>query len=144
MLMVLSLTYYFLEAGRKVELQELIAAHPIWAKLEWWQAALLETIYEETRVRSKLKESPIRIWDIKAGGSSRREEGEEETYQHICFNQLLFFVRNMGVFEVSPEQVVEYARTNIGLLKLTGKFSKDILELCPKSPSMTKQSFSSP
>lgn len=52
-------------------------------------------------MRSKLRESPIRIWDIKAGGSSRREEGEEETYQHICFNRLLFFVRNMGVFEVS-------------------------------------------
>ena len=40
MLMVLSLTYHFNQDDCKVELQELIANHPIWKKAEWWQAAL--------------------------------------------------------------------------------------------------------
>ena len=55
MLMVLSLTYFFVQNGNKVELQELISTHKIWTKIEWWQAALLETIYEETRLRSKFR-----------------------------------------------------------------------------------------
>ena len=46
MLMLLSVTYHFREGERKVELQELIAQHPIWQNLGWWQSALFETIYE--------------------------------------------------------------------------------------------------
>ena len=41
MLMVLSLTYFFVEEGRKIELQELISPHSIWKRLGWWQSALL-------------------------------------------------------------------------------------------------------
>jgi hypothetical protein len=145
MLMVLSLTYYFFEEERKIELQELIKHHPIWARVEWWQAALLETIYEETRIKSNFKESPIKIWDIKAGGLSRKEEGEEETHQCICFNQLLFFVRNMSLFHLTAEQILEYAKLNIHVLKFTGRFSKDILDLCPKSPvPLSRQALSAP
>lgn len=75
--MVLSLTYFFIDNGKKVELQELISDHKIWMKIQWWQSALLETIFQETRLRSKGKENPIRIWDIKAGGTHKKEEGEE-------------------------------------------------------------------
>ena len=103
MLMVLSLTYHFIDGDNKVELQELIRDHVIWTKIDWWQAALLETIYEETKGKAKAKEKIFTQWDIKAGGVIRKEEGEEETYQHICFNQMLFFVSNMGLFNVSPE-----------------------------------------
>jgi hypothetical protein len=73
MLMVLSLTYYFIEDERKIELQELISEHSIWKRIGWWQAALLESIFEETRVKLKKEEIPITIWDIKAGGVSRKE-----------------------------------------------------------------------
>lgn len=44
--MVLSLTYYFRVEETKVELQELIKGHTIWRHLGWWQAALIESIYE--------------------------------------------------------------------------------------------------
>lgn len=134
MLMVLSLTYYFTEGERKVELQEAISAHPIWRRIGWWQAALLESIFEETRVKLKKEEIPITIWDIKAGGVSRREEGEELTHQHICFNQLLYYVRNMVLFHLPPQQILLYARQSIALLKFTGKFAKDIMDLCPQPP----------
>ncbi len=77
MLMVLSMTYHFNEERGKVELHELIRNHQIWSHTDWWQAALLETIYEEIRVKSGVKEVPVRIWDIKAGGICRKEEGEE-------------------------------------------------------------------
>ncbi len=59
-----------------MELQELISDHKIWKRIGWWQAALLESIFEETRVKVRREELPITIWDIKAGGVSRKEEGE--------------------------------------------------------------------
>lgn len=135
MLMVLSLTYFFTEEGRKIELQELISRHPIWKRLGWWQSALLESIFEETRVKVKKEEAPITIWDIKAGGVSRREEGEELTHQHICFNQLLYYVSNMALFHLPPPQIIQYAKQNIASLKLTGNFARDILALCPHASS---------
>lgn len=45
MLMVLSLTYFFMEGDRKIELQEIISEHAIWKRFGWWQAALLESIF---------------------------------------------------------------------------------------------------
>lgn len=139
--MVLSLTYHFKEETGKVELQQLIRDHHIWNNNDWWQAALIETIYEEVRIKASFKEVPVRIWDIKAGGICRKEEGEEVTYQYICFNQLLFFVSNMSLFNLSPDQIVQYAKLNIHLLKFTGKLVKDILDLCPQnsSPSLKKK-----
>lgn len=74
--MVLSMTYHFKEENGKVELYELIKDHHIWTHIDWWQAALIETIYEEIRVKSNFKEVPVRIWDIKAGGICRKEENE--------------------------------------------------------------------
>lgn len=59
----------------KRELQELISHHCIWKRIGWWKAALLESIFEETRVKLKKEEVPITIWDIKAGGVSRKGEG---------------------------------------------------------------------
>lgn len=146
MLMVLSLTYHFKEDKGKVELQELIRDHEIWKRVDWWQAALLEKIYEETRVKGKFKEVPVRIWDIKAGGISRKEEGEEETYQYICFNQMLFFVKNMSFFPLDYDQIIQYARVNISLLRFTGKLAKDIMDLCPtrESPTFSKKDSPSP
>jgi hypothetical protein len=80
----------------------------------------------------KKEEAPITIWDIKAGGVSRREEGEELTHQHICFNQLLYYVSNMSLFHLPSHQIIHYARQNIAFLKLTGNFARDILALCPQ------------
>ena len=73
--MVLSLTYYFIMNEAKLELQELIKAHPMWGKAGWWEAALLESIYEESRIKLSNRHGSISIWDIKAGGVSRREQG---------------------------------------------------------------------
>ena len=78
------------------------------------------------------------------GGVNRKEEVEGETYQCICFNQLLFFVRNMSLFQLSAEQVVDYARLNIGVLKFSSRFAKDILDLCPKTLSPIKPHIVSP
>ena len=95
----------------------------------------MESIYEETKIKVKKEEYPISIWDIKAGGITRKEEGEEETHQHICFNQLLYYVSNMNLFHLDPDKIVQYAKLNIQLLKFTGKLAKDILDLCPKTAS---------
>lgn len=135
MLMVLSLTYYFVEGEHRRELQELIRGHCIWRRIGWWKAALLESIFEETRVKLKKEEAPITIWDIKAGGVSRKGEGEELTHQHICFNQVLYYVRNMTLFHIPQPQILLFARQNIAMLKFTEKFAKDIIDLCQNPPS---------
>ena len=85
------------------------------------------------------KEDPtINIWDIKAGGTTRKEEGEEATNQHICFNQLLYFVSNMALFQIRPETIWNYAKKNNLLFKLPEKLARSILNMCPQqgSPSL--------
>ena len=130
--MILAFTYHFQHNQQKIELQDLIKYHQIWKRLGWWQAALLQSIFQETRVKIKKEELTINIWDIKAGGINRKQEGQELTHQHICFNQLIYYVRNMNLFQLEPKIIYQYARQNINLLKFSGKFAKDILEICPK------------
>jgi hypothetical protein len=90
-------------------------------------------------VKLKKEEVPITIWDIKAGGVSRKGEGEELTHQHICFNQVLYYVRNMTLFHIPHAQIIQFAKQNIAVLKFTEKFAKDIIDLC-QNPSSIHES----
>ena len=44
--MVLSFTYHTKIGDTKLDLHEFIKDHPIWADRDWWECALLESVYE--------------------------------------------------------------------------------------------------
>jgi hypothetical protein len=67
------------------------------------------------------------------------------TNQHICFNQLLYFVSNMNLFKIKSESIWNYAKKNNQLFKLPEKLARSILNMCPEqgSPSALKHKHSS-
>lgn len=130
--MVLSLTYYFRDDTRKIDLQELISEHSIWSKVGWWDSALLESIYEETKVKIKKAEVTLSIWDIKGAGIKKIETGEEMTFQNISFSQLTYYLHNMLLFKLNPGIVEEFAKKYIRLLGCNDKMADTLLGMCCK------------
>lgn len=69
---------------------------------------------------------PITIWHIKGAGLKQPEGENELTTHEILFNQLHFYVFNMGLFEIKEEFRTYIARKYFKYFLLNSKRWCDI------------------
>lgn len=68
--MILSLTYFVKKGDEKIDLHYYIKDHHIWKDKDWWECALLESVYEHTKIKKKLdSHNQVTLWHIKGSYS---------------------------------------------------------------------------
>ena len=68
----------------------------------------------------------INIWDIKGSGMRQNESEYESTFQTIVFNQLLYYIHNMKLLNVSNIDMSWIAKKFIKTFSLSKNMSIDI------------------
>ena len=117
--MILSLTYHIKKEDQKIDLIVYIQDHRIWKDKDWWECAILESVFEETKVKKKIEnQSPVSIWDIKGSGLKNSDSECEISFQHVVFNQLLYYITNMNLFFVDQQIIVDIIRKYIKYFNL--------------------------
>ncbi len=132
--MVLSFTYHFFnEQGEKIDLQAYVKEHKIWRNIKWWESSLLESIYEEHKVKKRKSETnpTFSLWDIKSSSMKKFDHHEESnTIANICFNQLAYYVHNMQLFDLNNNDINFLAQKYTKIFSLSPRMVNDLHNMC--------------
>ena len=90
----------------------------LWQDLQFWESALLQSIYIEKRNTRKMM--------LLQPGNVHRKKELLEAERLAILNQMLMVVRNMVIFEWPTKTVKTFAARFVKLLKQDDQMQKDL------------------
>jgi len=127
MAIILSKTYYIMENGKKVYIQNLIQNNEHFKEKSFWEELLIYSISKEV-IRSKKRD----------GDNSEKEDISNEKNANIIFSQLLSLIDNMSDFGVDGEMIKQIIEPKLIYYNVGDKLKATINDVIASKMKITK------